>query len=138
MPELPATCTKRHRNTKVLELAELGCARRPVSRVLSREATGLRPAMRGFVPVSVRVATIYLAPRCREGRAANPGTGRAPIVPLFGLAPDGVCLAPDIATGAVSSYLAFSPLPRFCNRGGVFLWHFPSGRPAPPLAGILP
>ena len=24
------------------------------------------------------------------------------------------------------------------GRGGMFLWHFPSGHPAPPLAGILP
>jgi len=30
---------------------------------------------------------------------------------LFGLAPDGVCIAIGIATNAVSSYLAFSPLP---------------------------
>ena len=28
--------------------------------------------------------------RCRQGRAANPGTGRTPLVPLFGLAPGGV------------------------------------------------
>ena len=28
--------------------------------------------------------------RCRRGQAANPGTGRTPIVPLFGLAPGGV------------------------------------------------
>ena len=27
---------------------------------------------------------------CHRGRAANPGTGRAPIAPLFGLAPGGV------------------------------------------------
>ena len=27
---------------------------------------------------------------CHRGRAANPGTGRAPTVPLFGLAPGGV------------------------------------------------
>ena len=30
--------------------------------------------------------------------------------PLLGLAPDGVCPAPDVTTGAVSSYLAISPL----------------------------
>ena len=30
----------------------------------------------------------------------------------------------------------FTLTPRF--RGGMFLWHFPSGHPAPPLAGILP
>ena len=30
---------------------------------------------------------------------------------LFGLAPRGVCHAPDIAAGAVGSYPTFSPLP---------------------------
>jgi hypothetical protein len=30
---------------------------------------------------------------------------------LFGLAPRGVCRAPDVATGAVGSYPTFSPLP---------------------------
>ena len=59
------------------------------------------------------------------------------MVPLLGLAPDGVCLASDVATGAVSSYLAFSPLPRLVEVV-CFLWHFPSGHPAPPLAGVLP
>ena len=43
---------------------------------------------------------------------------------LFGLAPDGVYHAFPVASKAVSSYLAFSPLPRSC--GAVyFLWHFP-------------
>ena len=41
----------------------------------------------------------------------------------------------DVTTFAVSSYLTFSPL-LLCS--GLFLWHFPSGHPAPPLAGILP
>ena len=42
-----------------------------------------------------------------------PTRGRAgrPILPLLGIAPDGVCLASDVATGAVRSYRAFSPLP---------------------------
>src|SRR5256885_7553620 len=37
---------------------------------------------------------------------------------LFGLAPDGVFRAVGIAADAVSSYLAVSPLPRHCCRGG--------------------
>ena len=94
--------------------------------------------MRGFVPVAVRAAAIYLALPLPAGSSGQPGDGPGAFVPLFGLAPDGVCLAPGIATGAVSSYLAFSPLPQSRDRGGMFLWHFPSGRPAPPLAGILP
>ena len=44
---------------------------------------------------------------------ANPG--------LFGLAPQGVFHAADVAADAVSSYLAFSPLPPVAsNRGGLF------------------
>ncbi len=44
---------------------------------------------------------------------ANPG--------LFGLAPQGVYHAADVAAGAVSSYLTFSPLPQVAsNRGGLF------------------
>src|SRR5690348_11619254 len=39
---------------------------------------------------------------------------------LFGLAPPGVCHAPDIAARAVRSYRAFSPVPRPCGRGGIF------------------
>ena len=38
--------------------------------------------------------------------------------PLFNLAPDGVCPAIRLATNAVSSYLAFSPLP--AEAGGIF------------------
>jgi len=36
---------------------------------------------------------------------------------LFDLAPDGACPAPAVASGAVVSYTAFSPLPRFRLRG---------------------
>ena len=80
-----------------------------------------------------------LARRCRRARAAQPGERAGlPSLPLFRLASDGACLAFDITAETVSSYLAFSPLPtRTRPRGGMFLWRFPSGRPAPPLAGIL-
>ena len=37
--------------------------------------------------------------------------GRASPALLFGLAPRGVCRAPDVATGAVGSYPTVSPLP---------------------------
>jgi hypothetical protein len=40
-------------------------------------------------------------------------TTRAASRRLFGLAPDGVFRAADIAADAVSSYLAISPLPAF-------------------------
>jgi len=49
--------------------------------------------------------------------------------PLFGLAPDGVCLASSLALRAVVSYTTFSPLPRFLRTPAVSsLLHFPSGR----------
>ena len=41
--------------------------------------------------------------RCSASRASS--------ALLFGLAPRGVCRAPDVATGAVGSYPTFSPLP---------------------------
>jgi len=57
---------------------------------------------------------------------------------LFGLAPDGVYPATDVATSAVSSYLAISPLPIYLNKLAVyFLWHFPSPHGVRSLTGIL-
>jgi len=50
---------------------------------------------------------------CPAAQAAYPRvlTGRASPPLLFGLAPRGVCRAPDVATGAVGSYPTVSPLP---------------------------
>ena len=61
------------------------------------------------------------------------------MVSLFGLAPDGVYPAADVATSAVSSYLAISTLPDPLARPSAvyFLRHFPSPRGVRPLAGIL-
>ena len=73
--------------------------RRPVSRVLY-------PAF-----WEGRTATIYLGPPLPTGSSGQPGDGPDSLLPLLGLAPDGVCLASDVTTGAVSSCLAFSPLP---------------------------
>jgi len=59
----------------------------------------------------------------------------------FGLAPDGVYPAPGVTIGAVSSYLAFSPLPGEAHAssvGGVFSVALSSGRPESLLATILP
>ena len=83
----------------------------------------------------IGTAAIHLGLTLPAGSSGQPGAGPDSLYPLFGLAPDGVCLAPNITAGTVSSYLAFSPLPAVA--GGMSLWHFPSGRPAPPLAGIL-
>lgn len=55
---------------------------------------------------------IFLAPRLPAGSSGRPAPGTGdPMGGTFGLAPGGVCPAPDVATGAVSSYLAISPLP---------------------------
>jgi len=58
---------------------------------------------------------------------------------LFGLAPDGVYPATDVATSAVSSYLAISTLPDLLAQPSAvyFLWHFPSPHGVRPLTGIL-
>ena len=61
---------------------------------------------------------------CHRGQAANPGTGRTPMVPLFGLAPGGVWPSlrhrkrPDALT------VRFHPYPPEAD--GMFLCHFPS------------
>jgi len=63
--------------------------------------------------------TIYLALPLPEGSSDQPGewTGR-PIVPLFGLAPDGVCTAdrsPGRRWALTSPFHPYSPM----NRGAV-------------------
>jgi len=96
-------------------------------------------------------------------RSSNLPAGDASnvIASLFGLAPDGVYPATDVAISAVSSYLAISTLPvlpqssqwlsplRFLGdfaalAGGevstsavYFLWHFPSPHGVRSLTGIL-
>ena len=61
------------------------------------------------------------------------------IASIFGLAPDGVYPATDVATSAVSSYLAISTLPDQLSLPSAvyFLWHFPSPHGVRPLTGIL-
>src|SRR5690348_17109122 len=60
---------------------------------------------------------------------------------LLGLAPGGVCPAAAVAGDAVRSYRTISPLPPgppFGGRGGgMFLWHFPWGRPRRALPGTV-
>jgi hypothetical protein len=62
--------------------------------------------------------TNFHSPRCDDTRGSN---GPAAL-PLFCLAPHGVFHASRIASQAVSSYLAFSPLPALCcqRTGGIF------------------
>ena len=77
---------------------------------------------------------------CCQGLATYPGASSGPPsnAPLFGLAPDGVCHASPVTRTAVSSYLAFSPLPLDKLGAVCFLWHFPWGHPRSPLATTLP
>ena len=102
----------------------------------------------GSVPPSRGSAIIPLGLPSPAGSSNLPGSsaGHAQ-ASLFGLAPDGVCRAVRVATSAVSSYLAISPLPVLADLGGIFLLHFPSPSSsdlrlptysARPLAGILP
>ncbi len=62
-------------------------------------------------------------------------------VSLFGLAPGRACRASDVATTAVSSYLAISPLLLKTFYGlrlaVYFLWRFPWGHPRSPLESTL-
>jgi len=90
---------------------------RPVSRVLYRPGTRRRqPSIWGM--------------RRRMPPATYPGTRRRrrlpkeSAVPLFGLAPGGVCPAAGIAAGAVRSYRTFSPLPRPRARRCIFCGTF--------------
>src|SRR5204862_5191315 len=67
-----------------------------------------------------------ISPRARRTfnrrDATVPEVSGSAALPLFCLAPHGVFPASQIASRAVSSYLAFSPLPELCcqRTGGVF------------------
>jgi hypothetical protein len=76
--------------------------------------------------------------RYRAPLATYPGTRVGTLnVPLFGLAPGGVCPAADVTTYAVRSYRTISPLP--AQRPAVyFLWHFPWAHAPQELPGTLP
>jgi hypothetical protein len=90
---------------------------------------------RVLFPISVTLygtMIIYLAPILLLGSSNLPwGSGGQPSnAPLFGLALGGVYHASNVTIEAVSSYLAFSPLPdrmaQPSNQAVYFLWHFPS------------
>lgn len=77
--------------------------------------------------------TIHLAPALPSGSSNLPGNSSGPpsSVPLFGLAPDGVCLAPAVTdrTGellprpfTLTRYRGSQPI----YRAVFFLWHFPA------------
>ena len=96
------------------------------------------PTSRDFVPMAGRAATIYLGRTLPSGSSGQPGDGPGALSPS--IRPCSRCGLP----GSRYYYRDGELLPRHFtltpirHRGGMFLWHFPSGHPAPPLAGILP
>jgi len=110
------TCTLR----KNME-QKAGMGSSPISRVLSSE-----PILR-----STRRAIIPLVGALPRRSSSLPGDSASSVnVPLFGLAPDGVCRAVRVTTSAVGSYPTVSPLPDpqyFMGPSAVCsLLHFPS------------
>ena len=88
-----------------------------------------RDVSRILFPRSAGGGYLSVLPVARELKRPTHPKGRAiPLRGSFGLAPDGVCPAPRVAAGTVSSYLAISPLPeesRLSPWAVCFLWHFP-------------
>ena len=93
-------------------------------------ALGLRPTNRP-------AAAIYLALPLPEGSCGQPGDGpgtHSPAIrPCSGWGLPGL-RCHHRSGGLLPHHFTLTPT----SRGGMFLWHFPSGRPAPPLAGIQP
>ena len=72
-----------------------------------------KPVSRVLYPDIIGTAIIYLALPLLKGSCDQPGERPGTRIPLFGLAPDGVCPAGRSPGAPVSSYLAISPLPRY-------------------------
>ena len=71
--------------------------------------------------------------------ARNPNARKGSrIAFLFALAPDGVYQAAALLQRWCALTTPFQLFPHTHRREFSFLWHFPSGYPAQPLAGILP
>lgn len=80
------------------------------------EAPGRRHHKPSSVPPGVAAAAVAIIPLGRSSPTDSCDTPEGSDGPssnafLFGLAPDGVCLAARVAACPVSSYLTFSPLP---------------------------
>ena len=95
------------------------------------------PRVLGFFPNVSRLATIYLVPMLPQGSSGPPRNG--PGAHSSSIRPCSRWGLPSLQcyhwSGELLPHL-FTLVPE--NRDGMFLWHFPSGSPAPPLAGILP
>ena len=85
-----------------------------------REKSGSRPISRvlSWTIIHLGVASPQLSSNL-PGNTCGPQAARMH-VPLFGLAPDGVCPATTVASCAVRSYRTISPLPAPQSIGGIF------------------
>jgi hypothetical protein len=84
------------------------------------------PAQCVFGPVEVAGrASIFISAACDDTRGSTPSRPEVcgpAVLPLFCLAPHGVFPAPRITSRAVSSYLAFSPLPCLLSKNRRYLF----------------
>ncbi len=102
-----------------------------------------RNTKRAYKPGSVEDDHLSWRTRCRAALRTLPGRGPGrPITPLFALAPDGVYQAAASPRRWWSLTPPFQLFPLHAESArrweSSFLRHFPSGRPAWPLASILP
>jgi len=80
-------------------------------------------------------------PTREHARVVRRGSASRPLVPLFGLAPSGVCRAVPVTRPAVRSYRTVSPLPAVTGvtASAVYsLLHFPWALAPQALPGALP
>ena len=100
-----------------------------------------RNTKRAYKPGSVEDDHLSWRTRCRAALRTLPGRGPGrPITPLFALAPDGVyqAAASPRRWWSLTPPFQLFPLHAESRWESSFLRHFPSGRPAWPLASILP
>ena len=125
----PSPLPSRERVEALLtENAGAACKPGSVSRLLGRDGGHLSSPASVLAEAPANRCEPDCGQRCRWGRAANPGTSRTLMVPLFGLAPGGVLAAGASPHAAGRSYRPISPLPIATEAvaGGMFLCHFPS------------
>ena len=129
--------------TRCFRRRNLARERMPSAKSLVRLRVSLENRMRERVgkPGSVVERSFISNVRRRTPQARNPNARKGSRVALlFALAPDGVFQATPLPTCWCALTAPFQLFP--CSPRAVgefsFLWHFPSGRPAQPLAGILP
>ena len=111
----------------------------PQAILFTCKAASLFPLSRTISRVLSRIArmVIYLGRPSPDGSSGLPGGRRAALCLLFGLASDGVCMCPSCYQQGGSLLHCLSTLTRL-SPCGLFLLHFPWGRPRQTLSGTLP